>query len=182
MNDTLQNTAKDDSGELWGREGFREDPYVTAETLEETGDAPAIILPLAVWLGLDEEVRTATNRKIGVSIAPGESIDPLLPLLDSIPVIALQFPAFTDGRSYSKAEILKNQHQFKGELRAVGNVLIDQVAYMLRTGFDTMKVTHAVTLTRLAEHDLHDAPGYYQPGRGSHTVPGAYSWRRVPGA
>ncbi len=40
-------------GELWSREGFREDPYITAETLEEAGDAPAIILPLAVWLGLD---------------------------------------------------------------------------------------------------------------------------------
>ncbi len=130
---------------------------------------------------LTEEVRNATNRKIGVSVAPGESIDPLLTLLDTIPVIALQFPAFNDGRSYSKAEMLKNQHQFKGELRAVGDVLIDQVAYMLRTGFDTLKVTHAVTLTRLADHNLHDTPVYYQPGRGSHTAPGTYSWRRVPG-
>ena len=170
------------NGELWSREGFREDPYVTAESLEAAGEAPAIILPLAVWLGLEENVRHATNRKIGVSLAPGESIEPLLPLLDTIPVIALQFPAFNDGRSYSKAEMLKNQHQFKGELRAVGDVLIDQVAYMLRTGFDTLKVTHAVTLTRLADHNLHDTPVYYQPGRGSHTAPGTYSWRRIPGA
>ncbi len=168
MSDISESVA----GELWGREGFREDPYIAAETLEETGDAPAVILPLAAWLGLDESIRNNTNRKIGVSVAPGESIDPLLPLLDTIPLIALQFPAFNDGRSYSKADILKNQHQFKGELRAVGDVLIDQVAYMLRTGFDTMKVTHAVTLTRLAEHNLHDAPGYYQPGRGSHTRTG----------
>ncbi|UXN61784.1 DUF934 domain-containing protein [Phyllobacterium zundukense] len=170
------------AGELWGREGFREDPYVIAETLEEAGDAPAVILPLGVWLGLTEEIRNASNRKIGVLVAPGESIEPLLPLLDSIPVIALQFPAFNDGRSYSKAELIKNQHHFKGELRAVGDVLIDQVAYMLRTGFDTMKVNHAVTLNRLAGHNLHDVPGYYQPGRGSHTVSGTYSWRRVPGA
>lgn len=176
MSDTVEKPA----GELWGREGFREDPYVIAETLEDAGDAPAVILPLKAWLELSEEVRNATNRTIGVTVAPGESIDPLLPLLDSIPVIALQFPAFTDGRSYSKAEILKNKHHFKGELRAVGDVLIDQVAYMLRTGFDTMKVTNEVALIRLAEHNLHDVPGYYQPGRGSHTVPGAYSWRRVP--
>ncbi|MGO4450913.1 DUF934 domain-containing protein [Phyllobacterium sp. TAF24] len=166
--------------QLWSREGFREDPYITAETLEEAGDAPAVILPLAVWFGLDEGVRNATNRRIGVSVAPGESIDPLLPLLGSIPVIALQFPAFNDGRSYSKAEVLKDRHQFQGELRAVGDVLIDQVAYMLRTGFDTLKVTHAVTLTRLADHNLHDTPVYYQPGRGSHTKAGTYSWRRVP--
>ncbi|MCX8278753.1 DUF934 domain-containing protein [Phyllobacterium sp. 0TCS1.6C] len=167
---------------LWGREGFREDPYVTAESLEDAGDAAAVILPLAAWLALPEDVRFDTNRKIGVSIAPGEKIDPLLPSLDRIPLIALQFPAFNDGRSYSKAELLKCQHNFKGELRAVGDVLIDQVAYMLRTGFDTLKVAHAVTLSRLAAHNLHDAPVYYQPGRGSHTVPGAYSWRRIPGA
>ncbi|ROZ81093.1 DUF934 domain-containing protein, partial [Gordonia sp. OPL2] len=140
----MSDISESAAGELWGREGFREDPYIAAETLEETADAPAVILPLATWLALDEGVRNATNRKIGVSVAPGESIDPLLPLLDTIPLIALQFPAFNDGRSYSKADILKNQHQFKGELRAVGDVLIDQVAYMLRTGFDTMKVTHAV--------------------------------------
>ncbi|MGH6861652.1 MAG: DUF934 domain-containing protein, partial [Phyllobacterium sp.] len=129
MTDTPRQTAPV-SSDLWGREGFREDPYVTVETLEEAGDAPAIILPLGQWLGLDDELRTATNRRIGVSIAPGESIDPLLPFLDSVPVIALLFPAFNDGRSYSKAELLKNQHKFKGELRAVGDVLIDQVAYM----------------------------------------------------
>jgi len=45
-----------------------------------------------------------------------------------------------------------------------------------------MKINHAVTLNRLAGHNLHDVPGYYQPGRGSHTVSGTYSWRRVPGA
>ena len=178
----MSDISEKPAGELWGREGFREDPYVTATTLEEAGDAPALILPLALWLDLDDDVRFATNRRIGVSVAPGESIEPLLAALDRIPLIALEFPAFNDGRSYSKAEVLKNQHQFKGELRAVGDVLIDQVAYMLRTGFDTLKVTHAVTLTRLAEHNLHDAPVYYQPGRGSHSAPGTYSWRRVPAA
>ncbi|ATU93274.1 oxidoreductase [Phyllobacterium zundukense] len=178
----MSDISEKPAGELWGREGFREDPYITAGTLDEAGDAPAVILPLAVWLGLEDDVRNATNRKIGVSVAPGESVDPLLPLLDTMPVIALQFPAFNDGRSYSKAEMLKSQHQFNGELRAVGDVLIDQVAYMLRTGFDTLKVTHAVTLTRLADHNLHDTPVYYQPGRGSHSAPGTYSWRRVPGA
>jgi uncharacterized protein (DUF934 family) len=176
----MSDISEKPAGELWGREGFREDPYISAATLEEAGDVPAVILPLAVWLGLEDDVRYATNRRIGVCVAPGENIEPLLALLDRIPLIALEFPAFNDGRSYSKAEMLKNQHQFKGELRAVGDVLIDQVAYMLRTGFDTLKVTHAVTLARLAGHNLHDTPVYYQPGRGSHTTPGTYSWRRVP--
>ena len=84
---------------LWSAEGFREDDYVFADDLEMAGDAPAIIIPLAVWLGLDEERRRASNRRIGVSVAPGEAIDPLLDDLGSVPLIALQFPAFNDGRS-----------------------------------------------------------------------------------
>lgn len=165
---------------LWDRAGFQPDSYIHAATLEEAGEAVAVIIPLAAWLALDEETRWQTNRKIGVAVAPGESIDPLLPHLASIPLIALQFPAFNDGRSYSKAELLKGRYQFQGELRAFGDVLIDQVAFMLRTGFDTLEVTHAVTLDRLETKDLHDTPVYYQPGRGSSTQTGGYAWRRTP--
>ncbi|RCS24860.1 DUF934 domain-containing protein [Phyllobacterium salinisoli] len=168
--------------QLWGREGFRDDPYIEAESLEVAGDAPDVILPLAAWLGLDDEVRRTSNRRIGVSVAPGEDIGPLLEKLDTIPLIALQFPAFNDGRSYSKAELLKGRHGFSGELRAVGDVLIDQVVFMLRAGFDTLQVTNPVALERLNARDLHDTPGYYQPGRGSAQANGTFSWRRTPAA
>ncbi|WP_420960231.1 DUF934 domain-containing protein [Brucella sp. IR073] len=164
---------------LWARDGFRDDPYIEAASLEEAGDAPAVILPLAAWLGLDDDIRRTSNRRIGVTVAPGESIDPLIHKLDTIPLIALQFPAFNDGRSYSKAQILRERHGFQGELRAVGDVLIDQVVLMLRAGFDTLQVANPIALKRLAAHDLRDTPGYYQPGRGSAKT-GGYSWRRTP--
>lgn len=163
---------------LWTEAGFRADDYGFADDLEMAGDAPSVIIPLAVWLGLDQERRRASNRRIGVSVAPGEKIDPLLEHLDSLPVIALQFPAFNDGRSYSKAEILRRAG-FAGELRAVGDVLIDQAALMLRTGFDTLQVTNAVAQRRLGENRLIDTPGYYQPGRGSVPEEGGFAWRRV---
>ncbi|MBC2884248.1 DUF934 domain-containing protein [Ochrobactrum sp. CM-21-5] len=163
---------------LWSTEGFREDEYIFADDFDAAGDAPAVIIPLAVWVGLDEEHRRSSNRRIGVLVAPGEKIDPLLGLLDSLPVIALQFPAFNDGRSYSKAEILRREG-FEGELRAVGDVLIDQAVLMLRAGFDTLQVTNKVALARLGEHRLVDTPGYYQPGRGSVPEKGAFAWRRV---
>ncbi|WP_343313383.1 DUF934 domain-containing protein [Brucella sp. BE17] len=163
---------------LWSQQGFREDDYVFADDLEVAADAPAVIIPLAVWLGLDEELRRASNRRIGVSVAPGEKIEPLLDRLDALPVIALEFPAYTDGRSYSKAEVLRRAG-FEGELRAYGDVLIDQAALMLRTGFDTLQVTNAVAHRRLGENRLVDTPGYYQPGRGSVLEEGGFSWRRV---
>ncbi|KXF78877.1 oxidoreductase [Paramesorhizobium deserti] len=179
---TEQNGKHFPEKQLWGREGFRDDPYIEAESLEVAGDAPAVILPLAAWLGLDDDVRRTSNRRIGVFVAPGESIDPLLDKLDTVPLIALQFPAFNDGRSYSKAEILKGRHGFKGELRAVGDVLVDQVVFMLRAGFDTLEVTNPVALKRLSASDLRDTPGYYQPGRGSAKTAGGFSWRRTPAA
>src|SRR5690606_1604450 len=163
---------------LWSADGFREDDYVFADELEAAGDAPAIIIPLAVWLGLDEERRRASNRRIGVTVAPGEAIDPPLDDLGSSPVVALQVPAFTDGRPSSKAEILRREG-FAGELRAVGDVLIDQAALMLRTGFDSLQVTNKVAQTRLHENRLVDTPGYYQPGRGSVPEEGGFAWRRV---
>ncbi|MCL7997123.1 DUF934 domain-containing protein [Brucella sp. 21LCYQ03] len=163
---------------LWSEQGFREDDYIFADDLEAAGDAPAIILPLAVWLGLDEELRRASNRRIGVSVAPGEKIEPLFDHLESLPVIALEFPAFNDGRSYSKAEVLRRAG-FGGELRATGDVLIDQAALMLRTGFDSLQVTNKVAQLRLGEQRLVDTPGYYQPGRGSVQQESGYAWRRV---
>ncbi|MGH6760722.1 MAG: DUF934 domain-containing protein [Phyllobacterium sp.] len=165
---------------LWSSEGFQDDPYLHADTLEEAGDAAAVIIPLAAWLALDEKTCWQTNRRIGVAVTTGESIEPLLAHLGNIPLIALHFPAFNDGRSYSKAELLRNRHGFGGELRAFGDVLIDQVAFMLRTGFDTLEVVHGVTLDRLGSKTLYDTPYYYQPGRGSKQQSGTFAWRRIP--
>ncbi len=167
-----------DATRLWSQQGFREDEFVLAEDLDSSGDGASVILPLAVWLELGEERRRAANRRLGVTVAPGEKIEPLLDHLDSLALIALQFPAFNDGRSYSKAEILRRAG-FTGELRAVGDVLIDQAALMLRAGFDTLQVSNAVALTRLGENRLVDTPGYYQPGRDSAPEKGGYAWRRV---
>ena len=125
----MSDISEKPAGELWGREGFREDPYVAAATLDEAGDAPAVD-PATGRMARSSKTTCATPpiARSAFSVAPGESIDPLLPLLDTIPVIALQFPAFNDGAVlFESAKCSKSQHQFKGELRAVGDVLIDQV-------------------------------------------------------
>ncbi|MBV2142332.1 DUF934 domain-containing protein [Falsochrobactrum sp. TDYN1] len=172
MSDTTPETK------LWSSEGFRKDDYIFADDLDVAGDAPAIIIPLTIWLELGEEQRRSSNRRIGIFVAPGEKIEPLLEHLGTIPLIALEFPAFNDGRSYSRAEVLRRAG-FRGELRAVGDVLIDQAVLMLRIGFDTLQVSNHVAQARLGEHRLVDTPGYYQPGRGSVPQEGGFAWRRV---
>lgn len=105
----------------------------------EEGDAaplPAegrILLPLPRWL---EEGRNPRRATCGVWLQPHEDPELLLPDLPTLPVIVLRFPVFTDGRAYSQARLLRQRHGFQGELRAVGDVLRDQLAAMARCGFD----------------------------------------------
>ena len=62
--------------------------------------------------------------------------DPRMVSLDGVDRIDLSFPKFTDGRAYSQAFLLRRRLGFKGEIRATGDVLIDQLVQMERTGFD----------------------------------------------
>ncbi len=71
-----------------------------------------------------------------VRIEPGDDARALLPLLDRIRLVEVNFPSFTDGRGYSAARILR-EAGYTGELRAVGDVLIDQLSHMRRCGFDS---------------------------------------------
>lgn len=92
-----------------------------------------ILLPLPRWL---EEGRNPRRATCGVWLQPHEDPELLVPDLPTLPVIALRFPVFTDGRAYSQARLLRQRHGFQGELRAVGDVLRDQLAAMARCGFD----------------------------------------------
>ena len=60
--------------------------------------------------------------------------------IERFDVLALEFPKFTDGRAYSSARLLRERHGFRGELRAVGNVLRDQLVFMRRCGFDSFQI------------------------------------------
>jgi len=71
-----------------------------------------------------------------VRIEPGDDARELLPYLDRLKLVEVNFPAFTDGRGYSAARILR-EAGYQGELRAVGDVLIDQLFAMRRCGFDS---------------------------------------------
>jgi len=83
--------------------------------------------------------------KIGLRLANTDKLEPLLPHLGKIALITLPFPAFADGRSYSLARQLRLAG-YRGELRAEGNVLPDQLQLMLQVGFDSFAVTNRYPL------------------------------------
>jgi uncharacterized protein (DUF934 family) len=75
------------------------------------------------------------SNAAAVRLEPGDDARDLLPHLERLKLIEVNFPVFGDGRGYSAARILR-EAGYTGELRAVGDVLVDQIAYMRRCGFD----------------------------------------------
>ncbi|MHA6687883.1 DUF934 domain-containing protein [Mesorhizobium sp. A556] len=165
---------------LWTPQGFREDDWTYAENAEALADAGRFILPLAVFLELDPQTRALSRDRLGVVLQSGDRLDDLAERLDMLALVALVFPAFTDGRSYSKAELLRGRLAYRGVLRAVGQVLVDQLPHMLRVGFTEFEISNPVLLKRLEVGDIGGLPVYYQPSAKLASVSGKYAWRRTP--
>ena len=88
-------------------------------------------------------------------------VDPRTLDLTGVTRIDLQFPAFTDGRAYSQAFLLRRRLRFTGELRATGDVLIDQLVQMQRTGFDVAVLKEGIDASA-AQRQLDRYAGFYQ--------------------
>ena len=87
--------------------------------------------------------------------------DPMAADLTGITRIDLHFPKFTDGRAYSQARLLRQRRQFTGEIRATGDVLIDQLVYMARCGFDVAVLKEGVDAAD-AQRQFERFSGFYQ--------------------
>ena len=87
--------------------------------------------------------------------------DPMAADLTGITRIDLHFPKFTDGRAYSQARLLRQRRQFSGEIRATGDVLIDQLVHMARCGFDVAVLKEGVDAAD-AQRQFERFSGFYQ--------------------
>ncbi len=96
------------------------------EHMHAEGEEPAVTLDAF----LDQSNATA------VRLEPDDDARALIPFLDRLTLVEIAFPKFRDGRGYSSARILR-EAGYTGELRAEGDVLVDQIAFMQRCGFDS---------------------------------------------
>jgi uncharacterized protein (DUF934 family) len=94
------------------------------------------IFPLALWRLRKAEI-IARNQPIGLLLQPDDPVEEIAADLDCFTLIAVNFPRFVDGRGYSTASLLRQRYGYRGELRAVGEVLHDQLFYLARVGFDS---------------------------------------------
>lgn len=85
----------------------------------------------------------AQTNATAVRIEPGDDARDLLPHLDRLSLVEVSFPAWTDGRGYSSARLLR-EAGYEGEMRAVGDLVIDMLSHMRRCGFDAFAPDHAL--------------------------------------
>lgn len=119
------------------------------QTVADDEPLPAgpVIVSLARWQA--ERAGLLAHGPVGVRLKNGEPVAALADDLARLAVIVLEFPEFRDGRAYTQARLLRERYGYRGELRAVGDVLRDQLFFMQRCGFDAFALR--------ADRDLEDA-------------------------
>lgn len=103
--------------------------------------AGRVLVPFALWKQAREAlVAERDAASLGVWLAPDDEPAELVADFEKIALIGVDFPVFRDGRGYSIGRLLRERYGYKGELRAIGDVLRDQVRLMFRCGFDAFAV------------------------------------------
>lgn len=126
---------------LVASEGRRADSYTAVEDAADLARARgSILVPLAL---VDAALEGRRNERLGLSVANDTPVEALEPFFDAVDLIAIVFPAFSDGRGLSLAKRLRRAG-FKGTLRASGPLIADQFAEALACGFDEVKVPEAM--------------------------------------
>ncbi len=111
---------------------------IVADDAATPSDGP-IVLSLARWQ-IERKNFTGRNAPIGVKLKNTDDVNALQADIDRLSLIVLDFPKYTDGRAYSQARILRERLDYTGELRATGQVLLDQLLFMQRCGFDAYDI------------------------------------------
>ena len=129
-----------------------EDRWTLLRDVTSLADVPgetAVIVPLTLWKSEHEAL--LARQDVGVWLKPDDDPGALAADIDSLPLIAIDFPTFVDGRGYSNARLLRDKYRFSGELRAIGDVMRDQLYYLGQCGVDAFAVR--------ADRNLADAIG-----------------------
>lgn len=114
-----------------------DDVWAFVEDGHELSPGGCIVVSLGRFLSEHDQL-LARNRSIGVRLANTDDPGLLAPFLDQLHLIELQFPKYVDGRAFSQAQLLRRRYAYKGEIRATGQVLRDQLRLMIRSGFDAV--------------------------------------------
>jgi uncharacterized protein (DUF934 family) len=138
------------------------DEYADASAAETIPAAGPVIVSLEQWQA-NRDALLARGTPVGVRLKSDQSPELIAGDVAKLALVALEFPKFRDGRAYSYARILRERYGFKGELRAVGDVLLEQLFFMVRVGFDAFDVQQSPDPVAAFQTALSDFSVWYQP-------------------
>lgn len=165
---------------LYKNDGFVADPWAFPDQDTPIPANGPVALPrarlLAEWPSLKERA-----DGVGLALESGEKLEGLEELIPHLRLIALRIPKYSDGRQYSIARRLRDNYGYRGELRATGDVLRDQVPILRRAGFDALEITHPGTIQALRDGVVIAVQRHYQPAslEAVEAKPGWRPWLRV---
>jgi len=119
-----------------------------------------VIVPLSVWIA--QKAQLQARNDVGVWLDSDETADSIGEEANNFPMIGVNFPGFMDGRAFSTARLLRERYGFKGELRAVGGFIRDQLCYLRRCGVNAFAFANPETDLDIAVKSLNDFNEYYQ--------------------
>jgi uncharacterized protein (DUF934 family) len=168
---------------LWKNGKFVENDWRVVEDEEPLPDADKAIVSLKRWR--DERATLAErNAPLGLLIPPGSDWTDIVDDLPRFPVIAVTIPKFADGRASSIARLLRDRDRYQGEIRAIGDYILDQMPYMRRVGIDAFQIEDPILIQALERGEWPEVTDYLQPANGENEIPaGTRPWaRRKAGA
>lgn len=148
------------------------DPWVVLDDDAPVPEKADVIVSLERWTRERELILGRANR-VGLRVRGETEPEELAPLLQDIDLVAVEIPVFTDGRAYTLARLLRSRFGYRGELRACGDVLRDQLFYLARVGFNSFQLKPGKD-SNAALTAFQDFSATYQPAA-DHDVP---IWRR----
>lgn len=119
-----------------------------------------VIVPLSLWLAQKNQLQTRND--VGVWLDSDETAEQIGEDAKQLPLIAVNFPIFMDGRAFSTARLLRERFGFTGELRAIGNLIRDQLCYLRRCGVNAFAFANPDIDLEAALRSLGDFNEYYQ--------------------
>ena len=141
-----------------------EDNWQRIDKAAEAAPLPPgdIIVSYAYWKTHREQLLQRKGGRFGICIYGDDAIEDIKADLQHFRIIALDFPVFRDGRNYSHARLLRERFGYQGELRAVGDVLRDQLFFLRRCGIDAFQIREDKNIEDALE-SFADFSQVYQP-------------------
>jgi phosphoadenosine phosphosulfate reductase len=147
---------------LWKDRCFVEDEWHIVDDASPIPDGEKAIVSLKRWR--DERATLAErNAPLGLLIAPGSPWTDVVADLPRFPVIVVTIPKYADGRAFSIARLLRERDHYEGEIRAVGNYIVDQMPLMRRVGIDAFVVDDPILIGQLEKGEWPEVTDYLQP-------------------